>query len=228
MSKYACNSCTQKSKPVDIPNRRTRRYFLFQEEKAKLRKDEDMKRYGDRALLEGKPCRGVKGPSIKSLLPLLDRSTCSFPEHLHSLCLGVVKSLMLLMFLKPGPWNLKEFTGAIDKVFLKNVQPPDDVSRLPRSLSFLKVWKASEFLHWLIFYSVPIMTKFMKKEYFQHWVLLVISVQLLSQEKISADDLHLADELLRLFLRDVGLLYPESAYTYNMHQLEHFGLCVRR
>ena len=48
------------------------------------------------------------------------------------------------------------------------------------------------------------------------------------QDEISEEDLETADAMLRIFLRGVGPLYGDEQYTYNVHQLTHLVLYVRR
>ena len=56
----------------------------------------------------------------------------------------------------------------------------------------------------------------------------MIAFNTLMQEEVSSEDLDKADNLFRLFLKDVSTLYSEIELTYNVHQLQHVCLNVRR
>lgn len=147
---------------------------------------------------------------------------------MHSVLLGVVKQFIVLWFEKTGDWNVKNCMAEIN-IRLLNIQPPDTFNRLPRSIFHFKSYKASEYYNWLLLYSVPLMIDYLPEKYFQHWLLLVIALFILLQKNIKkVPDLEEAKLLLRLFVRDIEILYGDRHLTYNIHQLLHLTLCVRR
>ena len=170
---------------------------------------------------------GIKGPTIMSLLPLIDLSTYILPEFMHSVLLGVTRYITRLWFFIPGPWSIKAHLNNVDKM-LTILQAPDSFSRQPRGISYLKQYKASELYYWLILYSIPALEKILPEKYFQHWILLVKSIFLLLQDNISKKNLEEAETLLSLFVKDIEKLYLDRYLTYNIHQLLHLGLSVRR
>ncbi|KAK3929596.1 CRISPR-associated endonuclease Cas9 [Frankliniella fusca] len=62
----------------------------------------------------------------------------------------------------------------------------------------------------------------------QHWSLLVASIFLLLKEEISNEDLDRAKTMLNEFVRNVSVLYRDWDYVYNVHQLCHLPLYVKR
>ena len=44
------------------------------------------------------PCKGVKGPSLLSLLPQFDIVRGMVPDYMHCICLGIVKQMATLWF----------------------------------------------------------------------------------------------------------------------------------
>ena len=68
----------------------------------------------------------------------------------------------------------------------------------------------------------------MKDQYLQHWMLFVAAIFLLLTETITEDDLISAEALLRIFVRDIGKVYGDKQYTYNVHQLIHLVMHTRR
>lgn len=151
------------------------------------------------------------------------------PEYMHSILLGVVKQFFNLWFYKKGNWNINKYVEEIDD-FLLNIRPPFFFNRMPRSITLHRFFKASEYYNWLLFYSVPAVVNYLPDKYFQHWLLLVISLLNLLQKSFRINpDLEQTEILLKLFVRDIGQLYSDDReYSYNVHQLLHIVLCVKR
>lgn len=171
--------------------------------------------------------KGVKGYSILSCLPRLDLGTCVIPEYMHSVLLGVVKQVLRIWLCKRGPWKIKKKFKKIDKFLLK-IKPNQSFSRMPRSILDFKSYKASELYSWLLFYSIPTLEKILPEVYLQHWMLLVISMFNLLQQKIKLEHIKQSNDLLHAFVKGVKLLYGEREMSYNIHQLLHLSLCVER
>lgn len=237
-SKYACNTCEQKTEKItftaeELTKRakgkriQRRRGFLFKEEPARLREEQRLKRQGQEAYQQGKAVKGVKGPSLLQIVPRLDLATFLVAEYMHTVCLGVVRHFLMLWICVPGPWCIREYIDEIDNIIM-NIRPPTSIGRLPRGISDACRWKASEFRSWLLFYSLPIISKHMAFVYSQHWSLFVMSIYLLLKEEISPTDIDMAETMLKLFVRDIGQLYREKDYLYNVHTLIHLPLYVRR
>lgn len=192
----------------------------------KLRNQISMKVQADSEDIDVK--KGVKGHSIISILPQLDISTCIVPEYMHSVLLGVVKQFLNIWLNKKGPWKINKHTDKIDS-FLKNIKLPHKFGRYPRSLKNLHTFKATEFYNFLIYYSMPALNNYLPKPFLDHWILLVSSIYKLLKEKIHVQhDLKNAEECLKLFVYKVKELYGEHEMTYNLHQLLHLGLIVKR
>jgi len=90
------------------------------------------------------------------------------------------------------------------------------------------MWKASEFRNFLLYYSLPIFKEFLPHRYLQHWLLLVVSSYTLLKDSISENELQSCDIMLKVFVRDVGHLYGLQCYTFNVHNLLHLCLLVKR
>ncbi|XP_034944879.1 uncharacterized protein [Chelonus insularis] len=227
--KFGCNICQIKTQQCKGPkDKKKRRVFLFKEKTSCLRTSERMIEQGNKAFTEGKiHIKGVKGSTVISNLPFIDLGTCVIPEFMHSVLLGVVKQFINIWINKTGDWNIKKHLDNIDS-FILNIHPPYFFNRMPRKLSDFKCFKASEFFNWLLYYSAPALLGFLPNKYLQHWFLLIVSIYNLLQKPIHMNDLNSTEILLRLFVRDVGELYGNHEYSYNLHQLTHLVLCVRR
>lgn len=241
-STYGCNICEQKTKRVPLtaseiraneaqtnPRKRIKRKrrFVFKEEPSRLRTAERMESQGQWGELHGTDKKGVLGGAIVSDIPFFDRAESVVADYMHQLLLGVVKYFLSKMLFERGPWYIGDKIKEIDN-FIKQIKVPDFVKRLPRGLEKFKMWKASEFRNFLLYYSLPIFKEFLPEEYFKHWLYLVVSSYTLLKDSISETDLELCDILLKLFVRDVGRLYGPKCYTFNVHNLIHLCLLVKR
>ena len=239
--RFGCNVCEQKSKKVPLtpaeielnrllPARKRKkpvRRFLFEAEPARLRDGDRMNLQGRLAQVRMKSRKGVVGDTALCILPFFNRALCICAEYLHVICLGAVKYFSHLMFCVRGPWYIGDKVEEIDE-FLVSIQVPDFIKRLPRGMSDLKFFIGSEVRAYLLYYSLPALQGHLPPQYLEHWMLLVGAIFILLQEYISEDDLKTADLMLRLFVRDVGLLYGDKYYTYNIHNLLHLALLVER
>lgn len=147
---------------------------------------------------------------------------------MHSVLLGVVRRFVHLWFFERGPWNIKGDIEEIDN-FLLSIRPPYFFKRMPRSIMLAKFYKASEYYNFLLFYSLPAIVDYLPHEYWQHWILLVKSVVILLQERIKkGSDLEQAEVLLKLFVQKTETLYCDRELSYNLHQLRHLVLFIKR
>lgn len=174
--------------------------------------------------------RGVKGNSIVTRIPYFDRSKGFVSDYMHAVLLGVM--LMLLNLWCSSNNNLedyylpKEVRDEIDEI-LEKIAPPDDVTRTPRKLSDLSDWKASEIRAFLVYHGPVVLKNRLNDDHFQHFLILVKAVHLLSKEEISVTEIDLAETLLNIFAIDVEPLYGRNKCSYNVHQLLHLPDFVR-
>lgn len=227
---YGCNICEIMSNGCKkMAGKKTTRIYSFEKTQSALRTSDRMKRQAQmREIFAKTHCKGVKGFSILSTLPLLDLGSCVLPEYMHSVLLGVVKSYTNLLLNKPGAWNVKSNSKEMNN-FMKTIKPPQSFNRLPRAITDFKYYKASEFYNWILFYCLPTLINYLPDKYFQHLMLLVMALYDLLQDHILIQpDLERAQNWLDLFVEQTPKLYSDREMTYNHHQLRHLGLCVRR
>ena len=99
-------------------------------------------------------------------------------------------------------------------------RPPHDFSRAPRCIQkHRKHWKASEFRNWLLFYSLPLLIGSLPPLYIHHFALLVCSIHILLQPKISQAGLNIAEMMLKDFVKLIPELYGQKECTLNSHLL---------
>ena len=79
----------------------------------------------------------MKGFSALGLLHTFDPVWGCPVDYMHGVTLGVMKLLFSLWFDSSHhskPWYLGKSIGAIDEI-VKNIHPPSEISRMPRSVS---------------------------------------------------------------------------------------------
>ncbi|XP_073724631.1 uncharacterized protein [Misgurnus anguillicaudatus] len=181
------------------------------------------------ALANNSSVRGVKGPSPLINMPYFDIVWGFVPDYMHAVLLGVIRQLTeLLLNNSDQPYYIG--SPNIMRVIenrLRNIKPPHLITRLPRPLTDLKFWKASEWRAWLLFYSLPVLNGLLQTCYIKHLSLLVSAVFLLLKEQVSFQDVNLADEMLLEFVVRFQLLYGEASMTFNVHLLTHLAKSVK-
>lgn len=165
-----------------------------------MRTHERIIEQGKESLKQKKVILGVKGISVLCTLPLIDISKCFIPEIMHSVFLGCVKMFLIEWFISNEKWNFKKNIAEIDNLIAHMKIPANVIRRPLGKLSECKKFKASQLHDWLVIYSLPILKKFMSKEYFDHWVLFVTAAHILLQKNIPRRDLQKADLLLKDFV----------------------------
>lgn len=172
---------------------------------------------------------GVKGISPAFGLPGYDVVSGTAIDYMHTVLLGVVKTLMSYWF--DGSFKRNPFSCA-SKIRICDarrslIKPPNTVQRIPRSLQERKHYKASEYRTWLLFYALPVMDGILPEKQYQHFMLLVQAIYILLKESISPEDLTKASLLLEHFCLRAKRMYDERIETFNLHQLLHLPKSVQ-
>ena len=107
-------------------------------------------------------------------------------------------------------------------------RPAHEFTRPPRSIrSHLSYWKASEFRSWLlVLFSSP-SYKLSSSTIFPSFCLVVCSMHLLLQKRVSRSMCNTAEEMLKDFYDLVPELYGLSMCTMNVHSLIHLPYYVK-
>ncbi|XP_026475923.1 uncharacterized protein LOC113381164, partial [Ctenocephalides felis] len=173
------------------------------------------------------PIMGIKGPTALSLI-MPDYVMGMAIDRMHCVEGGVVKKLLSLFFnteFKNKPFSLYAVINVID-ARLKSIKPPKFVHRMPRSVTELLHWKASELKLWFFHYSLPVLYGILAPQYFEHYVLLVAGISILNSNTISLYKLDVARDFLHK-VKCFEYLYGEMYCSINVHQLLHLPDCVQ-
>ncbi|XP_074107793.1 uncharacterized protein LOC141533036 [Cotesia typhae] len=218
--KYGCTFCEHPTKSVN-----KYRKFPMLERIPPDRSDESIK---NQMLLASEKeyredIKGVWGPSQLMNLKYFDLVGGMSPDYLHSILLGTVKQhteLLLCSFGKSFYVGNPDQLIAINETLLK-FKHPSSITRSPRDITDRKMWKATEWRSWLLFYSLISLKKLLPQQYLDHLALLVEAIRILLEEKITSHMLKIADDLLIQYTRSYQKYFGEENMTYNIHLLLH-------
>ena len=148
-------------------------------------------------------------------------------DYMHLICLGVVRRM--LNYLKTGPRICRISQHQLEIVSnklesLRNALP-SEFARQPRSLKYLKRWKATEFRQFLLYTGVFVLKGVISEEAYNHFLSLSISISiLLSHDPEQYEEANLiafAKDLLKWFVEKAPEIYGETFVSYNVHSIIH-------
>jgi hypothetical protein len=147
-----------------------------------------------------------------------------FPvDYMHQVNLGVTKRLLLA-------WICGPLSGRLDSVKIATISSklsdirnsmPKDFARRPRSLEYVRLWKATEFRQFLLYTGPIVLKDILDKDKYIHFLSLSCGVALLMNESTSVQYIDFAEQLLKFFVEKSVELYGKNFVTYNVHSLIH-------
>lgn len=213
---YSCTKCKQKG--VCMKGR-----TCFPKVNCTKRTDEDFRKKAQ--------SQHHLGTSILENIPTLNMIE-SFPlEYMHLVCLGVVKKLIvnLWLFGKPPnripPRSIQEISSRL--ISFQNHVPKEFV-RKPRSLDEVKRWKATEFRFFLFYLGPVVLKNVLADDKYLNFLCLHISMRILNDCVLLRQHLDYASSLLIYFVQNFAKLYGKEFVSHNVHGLIHVAEDVRK
>lgn len=223
---YGCSYCLHKGEQSFVGRGQTR---IYSGDKKAMRKMKQHYKHVEKAIDEGKPVKGVKGPSVVMLLPTCHIIHSFPPEYMHSVLLGVTKLIATLWFDSAN--NNKDWYLGLKITEFNNkllaIRPPCEITRVPQSVKNKK-WKANEWKSFLLYYSLICLIDVMPRKYVQHWLLFVYSIYIFSKTKFTDNEFEKAEKALYEFVLNVELLYGKENMNYNVHMMLHLPNYVKK
>lgn len=219
---YGCSWCHNEGEVI-AKGRRHCRVYPNSDEGDILRTHHGMVQNAQRAFVAKEAVQGVKGPTKLVQLPEFNLVSGFVVDNLHCIDLGVSRQFGHLWFDSSNhqePWYIGNKIPMIDDR-LSHVCPPNEVTRLPRSVLQRAYWKGSEWHWWLLLYSPVVLFGILPQRFYLHFLLLVEAVFLLTNSSISRRDVNRAHTCLSQFVYRFEELYGRQHLTYNIHQLLH-------
>ena len=174
---------------------------------------------------------GVRGKTLLSQLKYFKPTVCTNIDYMHSILEGVMKRFFKFWFEETVriedkyDFSLKSHSNEIDKRLL-NIRIPSFIPTSPRSISDYKLWRAKEFLSFLVYFSLPIFYDLMEPIFFINLTKLVVSFEFLLSRKILKSDLVHVKDLLNDFVMEVEQIYPPNIMLSGMHEILHIVDCT--
>lgn len=172
---------------------------------------------------------------IKTKSPLLEigiKLVTQFPlDSMHLIYLGVVKRLLLNYYIEgrpPHKLSQQMIRSLNSKISIIKLYQPSDFARKCRTFNELKRWKATEYRSFLLYYGVVVLQDALKKEQYEHFLLLHCSVYILSNDKLISKYLQSAETFLNRFVSSAPNILNEDFVVYNVHSLSHLVNDVRK
>lgn len=94
-------------------------------------------------------------------------------------------------------WYIRRHIDIMSSFEISNRQV--QCSRTPRSMRDRNVWKAHEWLVWLVYYSIPVLKGILPDNYLPLCLKLVRSISALLTDRIGSAEIDLAERLLQQF-----------------------------
>ncbi|KAK6489849.1 hypothetical protein HHUSO_G6776 [Huso huso] len=217
---HGCGFCTDPGTNVPKGRGMTRAYPYKKD--FVLRSSTETIEQTEHAFLNKKTVCGVKGPSILMCIPNFDIIDGFIPDYMHCALLGVARQMMRLWVESKYhryPFYLGTQVERIDSRLLP-IKPPSNISRIPRSVTQYKFWKAHEWFAWLVFYSVPVLKGILQEKYFLHWCLLVEGIAILTSQSISEEQLYHCEWVFIHFVvltEKLFFLYHCEQFFFSFH-----------
>jgi len=82
-------------------------------------------------------------------------------------------------------------------------------------------YKCNEFLNMQYYLLLFILKPIMKTEYFKHLLKYILFIRILSQDKITKEDIETSKILINEYIADFRSLYGKKSMTFNLHSHLH-------
>lgn len=173
--------------------------------------------------------KGVQGPSVLMNLQHFDLVRGMVPNYMHSVLLGVIKFHTEILLTSVGEPYYVGSSNCIRIINerLKSIVCPSVVTRLPRSIDERRLWKASEWRSWLIWYCLICFKGILPQKYLLHLALLVTAIHICLQKSISHSMISTINELLLKYVIQMQSFFGEHAMRYNVHLLLYIPSSIR-
>ncbi|CAG7725399.1 unnamed protein product, partial [Allacma fusca] len=234
--KYGCPWCLIKGQSHWMDDNQLRRKWIYKYEECILRTQDqflqNLETLSTKLSLSDfkeESYKGVKSASQLLLLNRFDIVDGFVYDVMHSSYLGVVK--MLTSFWFDSSYHDKVFylgrrVQLVDKK-LTNCRVPFNYDRKIRSIVHRKFWKATEWRTWA-FIATTVLNGILPEVYRTHLLKMSNCLMILSDEKITPEDIHFCETNLSLFVQQAEALYGVETCTFNLHILRHAPSCVSK
>lgn len=161
--------------------------------------------------------------------PFLNISEIDMIDHfpldgMHLVYLGVMRKL-LNIFVKGQSRSVRLSSVDVDVISetIRQLgkQVPSEFCRRGRSLRQLDLWKATEYRLFLCYTGIICFKNVLREDLYQHFILLMVSIRILCDQRLYATEYDTAVTLLTKFITEGQRLFGSEFLVYNVHALVH-------
>jgi len=100
---------------------------------------------------------------------------------------------------------------------------PIEFQRKPRSLNYVRKWKATEYRQLLLHTGPFILKNILNDEVYENFITLHVAVSILCSNRYCYQQkwLNYAKNLIECFVKQFGIIYGKHNISYNIHGLLH-------
>lgn len=173
--------------------------------------------------------RGIKGKmAFIDKIPGFD-AIYSFPfEYLHALGLGVMKTFQNLITSAKFEKNL----SPADRLKLDNrlisIRPLCNMYRTPETMTNKSAWNGADWLHYLLFSSIPCLDGIVDDEIMELLLILNNNTNIFLSNEISSMDLKNSEKECVVFQEMWQKIFKEEGMTSNVHAFLHGKVSVEK
>ncbi|EFN71874.1 hypothetical protein EAG_07199, partial [Camponotus floridanus] len=150
-------------------------------------------------------------------------------DYMHLLCLGVMRKCLYMWTTGDLKVRLQSHKCQILSSNLENIKHniPVEFCRKPRSLDYLKQWKATEYRQFLLYTGPVVLRGILSNDLYYHFLTLTVAIRILCCKNVCNDYLNYAEELLIHYVNTFKILYGKYNMSHNVHGLIHLCDDVR-
>ncbi|KYQ55446.1 hypothetical protein ALC60_05670 [Trachymyrmex zeteki] len=151
-------------------------------------------------------------------------------DYMHLLCLGVIRKCFNLWIkgdlkVRLQHYKCQVLSNKLETVIKQAI--PVEFCRKPRSLDYLKQWKATEYRQILLYTGPIVLQDILPNDLYYHFLTLYVAARILCCEDLCKKYLDYAEELLKHYVKSFKILYGEHHVSHNIHGLIHICNDVR-
>ncbi|CAD6241492.1 GSCOCG00009289001-RA-CDS [Cotesia congregata] len=217
---YGCTFCEHPTECVDNFQKFSMTMIVPKERTDKSIKNQMVQ---TAEIQEGNDVMGVLGPSPLMNLDYFNIADGMSPDYIDAVLLGVIKEHTEILLSSLGEDYYVGNPNQLEvlNTRLSSFKHPTCITRSPPTLTDRKMWKATEWRSWLLFYSLICFKGILPQKYFDHLAILVEAIHILLSDKINYDELDMVDSMIIRYAVTYQEYFGKHAMTYNIHLLLH-------
>ena len=176
------------------------------------------------------PEYGIKGYSFLANLSSINIVESNCIDYMHSICLGVVKSICTLLFKNNKIPNELRFGSKIpsfDRIISK-FKVSSLISGSLNTIHNLNNWNAKDYRNFLLYIFPIVFSDYKSRPFFNCILNLRHGIFLLLRPNILEEDFTNAETFLRSFRQEFDKIFGAQYSTPNFHDIDHLVDCARK